>query len=101
MNEEKTILDGIISLKQQTKLQIDDKKWQIIKDHLRWVYIAGYEQGRKSVRSGNQKRVRRCADGREFNSVNQAAKSIGVTHTALSKALKNSWECCGSKWRYV
>ena len=49
---------------------------------------------------GSPKRPIAASDGRVFESVTQAAASLGVSKTAMFKALRNGWKCRGLEIRY-
>lgn len=52
------------------------------------------------VLNKNIKPVIRLSDGKNFVSLSEAARELGITPSALTYALKNNTKCCNSYWKY-
>lgn len=76
------------------------KEQEVITDHLRLVFMAGFEEGRKQTAHG--KIVLQFKDGREvgrFPDIKTAANYYGVCKSTISKACNGKIKnCLGFQW---
>ena len=82
----------------------DENKKNNAADNLEWVsHVKNCNYGTRNIRSG-QKLCRAvvCVESNaRYNSLREAAESMGVVSTAISNCLNGRAEtCCGYHWRY-
>lgn len=68
--------------------------------HLSEEHAAKISAGIRASISHKQKRAVISEDGREFGSLHDAARSLGVNANAIMQALKLGTNCSGRRWRY-
>jgi hypothetical protein len=49
----------------------------------------------------NARRVKRLDTGEVYESVSDAARKVGVDHTAILQAIRNNGKSTGTKWEYI
>lgn len=76
---------------------LSNLRWDTRSENMKDLYRHGRKQSHKSIRSKQIKR----SDNVTFDSLRLAAKHMGVSNTAIRKAMARAGKCRGYKWEYV
>jgi hypothetical protein len=63
--------------------------------------IDGANKSKATMIAARRKAVLRVSDGKTYQSVASAARSVGCNHSAIQRALKLGTNSMGSGWSYV
>jgi len=102
MEQEMSVLKAMDSIYYQAP-ELTVKEQDIITQHLRLVWAAGYDEGTKQ--NSHSKPVRQLKDGKEiqtYPSIIAAAKSLGIHKSSIGKNINGKTKHChGFQWELI